>query len=102
MRTQRRFDQLSERLECTLSKWWGASLYFGTTAFVALPWGWDGIDKFIFTTNSVILVLVLGCNRRDTKALLTQNEKLLERLGVDTDLARLEEKTEAEIEELRA
>lgn len=94
---QRAFDCLSERVEHLLSTWWGVAAYFGLMTLCGLVWGWDGIDRAIYVTGGMILVLLIGCGRRDAKAIHAK----LDRITPGHDLDRIEERAEREIEQAR-
>lgn len=98
MTVQGCFDWLSEHLERVLSTWWGALLYFAILSFAALPWGWDGLDRAIYISGAIVIILLIGCGRRDNKAIHAK----LDVLTPDDTLNRLEERSEAEIEEARS
>lgn len=97
---QRAFDCLSDKIEGWLALWWGALLFILARPFAYHFAGWDGLDRLIYTSDDLVLLLLIGCGRRDTKALLAQNERILKALGV-TGFDRLEEREEREIEEAR-
>jgi len=62
--------------------------------------GWDGLDRVIYTTDDLLIVLLIGVGFRDTKALLAQNEKILGALGVE-GYKRIERLSSREIDEAR-
>lgn len=97
MTPQAAFDWLSEHLEKVLSTWWGAGGYFALCALSGALWGWDGLDRTVYLTGGIIIILLVGSARRDWKAQHAQTEAMLD----GEDLKRLEEKSEAEIEEVR-
>lgn len=94
---QRIFDRLSERGEWLLASWWGAGAYLSVAALSAVLWGWDGLDRFIFLSGALVLVMLVGSGRRDSKAVHAK----LDRATPGEDMNRIEELTEREIEELR-
>lgn len=97
MRAQRVFDRLSERAEWFLSTWWGALAYIVACASAYLIWGWDGVDRAVYVSGGLILVLLIGSGRRDSKAVHAKLDDIDER----DDMTRVEELSEQEIEERR-
>jgi low affinity Fe/Cu permease len=91
------FILVSDHVEEFLSWWIGFSMYTVGMGVAYWLWGWDGIDRYIYVSGALILILVLGSGRRDTKAIHAR----LDKLTPDDTLNRLEERTEAEIEALR-
>ncbi len=94
---QRGFDCLSERIEWVLSTWWGVSLYVAACLASYVLGAWDGVDRWTFLTGTLILVLLIGSGRRDSKATHIKLDDIDER----DDLNRIEELTEDEIVEKR-
>ncbi len=94
---QRGFDRLSERIEWALSTWWGVSLYVAACIASYAAGAWDGLDRWTFTTGTLILVLLIGGGRRDSKATHAKLDDIDDR----DDLNRIEELSEVEIEERR-
>lgn len=90
---QRAFMTLCDRLEYTLSRWWGTSAYIVSMAF-ALYWGWDPLDRWIYISNAVLVVLLIGNARRSDKAM----HRKLDNVDPREDHNRLEEQDEQEIE----
>ena len=97
MRLQAAFDCASDRAERLLASWWGAATYLGLAALCAVRWGWDGPDRFFTLSGGVILVLLLGASRRSSLAVHAKLDDIDER----DDMTRVEELSEAEIEERR-
>lgn len=94
MKPQRAFDSLSDWIEWFLARWWGASLYL----FGAIVWcSWDGADRYVTMTGAVILVLLVGGGRRDSKATHAKLDDIDDR----DDMTRIEESSEEEIEARR-
>lgn len=94
---QHAFDRLSEATERFLASWWGVTLTTALCALCGLLWGWDGIDRAIYIVGFFVVILLIGTSRRDWKAQHAQMEATLE----GADLARLEERSEQEIEAAR-
>lgn len=97
MNFQRAFDCASERLEHALSTWLGVLVYLALCGLTFALWGWDGIDRFVYLTGAIIIVLLIGAGRRDSKAAQAK----LDALTPDDTLNRLEERQERDIERLR-
>ena len=94
---QHAFDTLSEWIEWFMATWWGASAYFACCVLVALGYGWDGLDRITYLTGALILVLLIGSGRRDSKATHAKLDCITDR----DDLNHIEERTEQEIEARR-
>lgn len=94
---QHAFDCLSERIEWLLSRWWGAGAYFALWIAAYAGWLWDGLDRFVYVTGGAILVLLIGCGRRDSKAAQAKLDTLTPGHALD----RLEERDERAIEAAR-
>ena len=97
MRGQVPFDWLSEKVEWFLSRWWGGAIYF--ISWVVSFWfgGWDWMDRWVYITGGIILILLVGGARRSSKAMHVKLDDIDER----EDLNRIEELTEEEIERKR-
>lgn len=55
-------------LEYGLSRWWGSLAY--ASSMLLVPWvGWDTIDRWIYMTNALLMVLLIGNARRSDKAM---------------------------------
>lgn len=94
---QHMFDCLSEWIEHAFSTWWGVGLYAVLSAVAYVLAGWDGLDRFVYMTGALIVILLIGSGRRDSKAAQAKLDTLTE--GAELD--RLEELSEAEIEARR-
>ncbi len=94
---QRGFDCFSERIEWGLSRWWGVALYVSACIASYVVGAWEGLDRWTFATGTLILVLLIGSGRRNSKATHVKLDDIDER----DDLNRIEELTEDEIEEKR-
>lgn len=84
---------LCDWLEYALSRWWGTSLYLASMV-VALHWGWDPLDRWIYISNAALVVLLIGNARRSDKAM----HRKLDDIDPREDHNRLEERDEREIE----
>lgn len=94
---QKAFDRFSGGLEWFLSRWWGVLLYCLTCLGFYWLWDWDGIDRFIYTSGVLLVVLLIGGARRSNIAMHTKLDDIDER----DDLNRIEDLSEEEIEERR-
>lgn len=94
---QRTFDAASEWAERVLATWRGAGAYAVLAGICGAVWGWNGVDRFIYVTTAVVVVLLIGSGRRDNKAAQAKLDTLTE----GHELDRLEEKPEREIEAAR-
>jgi len=66
---QRPFMCLCDRLEYVLSRWWGASSYVLSLFATYRLWGWDGIDRWIYISGVLLVVLLIGNSRRSDRAM---------------------------------
>lgn len=65
---QRPFMCLCDRLEYVLSRWWGVALYVaGCVVFWLISW--DAVDRWIYTSGVLLVVLLIGNARRSDKAM---------------------------------
>lgn len=95
---QHRFDRLSDRIEHIFSTWWGVTLYVGAACAVYAIWQWDGLDRFFYISGGMLVVLLLGASRRDSIA----NQVKMDAMTTDNDLDGIEERTEQDIQDIRA
>lgn len=65
---QHAFIRICDRLEYVLSRWWGTALYASTLPLTFLAGGWDGIDRWVYITGVLLVVLLIGNARRSDKA----------------------------------
>jgi low affinity Fe/Cu permease len=94
---QRGFDRFSGGLEWVLSRWWGVLAYCLICGLFYWLWDWDGIDRFIYTSGVLLVVLLVGGARRSNLAMHAKLDDIDDR----DDLNRIEELSEEEIERKR-
>lgn len=94
---QEAFNCAADKLEYILSRWWGFLAYVALT-LGCFAWGWDGVDRFTYLANAMVVLLVLSCARRSDKAVHAK----LDAIDPDASHNRLEERDEAEIERARS
>jgi len=94
---QRAFDTMSSGIEWFFSRWWGVVLYCLLCVVFYLLWDWDGIDRFIYTSGVLLVVLLIGGARRSNIAMHIKLDDIDER----DDLNRIEELSEEELERKR-
>lgn len=97
MNIQKDFDVISGGVEWFLSRWWGVALYLVACVLSFVAWGWDGLDRVVYTSGTVFLVLLIGGARRSSKAMHVKLDDIDER----DDLNRIEDLCEEEIERKR-
>ena len=97
MNIESQFKALSDRAECFLSSWRGFVIYMSVTLFCAGVWGWDGIDRWLYISTTIVVMLLLNQGRRSDHAMHLNLD------AIDPVAAhnRMEEATEREIEEAR-
>lgn len=64
----RAFIKLTDATEWFLSQWWGFCVYMFLTVASYLLWAWDGVDRFTYLINGILVILLLNAGRRDSKA----------------------------------
>ena len=64
----RGFARFAEHCEYVLSRWWGFAAYLAASGVLFAVWGWDGLDRFTYLTNGLLVILLLNVNRRDSRA----------------------------------
>lgn len=94
---QRAFDTLSDWIEWFLARWWGVLLYICAIAPCYYLWGWDGVDRYVYMSGGLLVILLVGAGRRDSKATHAKLDDIDER----DDMTRVEELSEEEIERRR-
>jgi low affinity Fe/Cu permease len=97
MTFQQAFDRFSGALEWFLSRWWGVLIYVLVCGLFYWLWDWDGIDRFIYTSGVLLVVLLIGGARRSNIAMHIKLDDIDER----DDLNRIEELSEDELERKR-
>ncbi|MPR36614.1 hypothetical protein [Salmonirosea aquatica] len=64
----RLFAHFTDSVEWLLSQWWGFGAYLALSWITYHAWGWDGIDRFTYMANGVLVIMLLNNARRDSKA----------------------------------
>jgi low affinity Fe/Cu permease len=97
MSIQQKFDCFSGAIEKGLSRWWGVLIYVVLSVVFYFVWDWDGLDRWIYVSSVLLVILLVGGARRSNLAMHAKLDDIDER----DDLNRIEELSEEEIERKR-
>lgn len=62
------FARFTDSVEWLLSQWWAFLAYLFFTWLTYFLWDWDGVDRFTYLTNGILVIMLLNNARRDSKA----------------------------------
>lgn len=54
------FIKLTDGVEWILSKWWAFLSYLFLSWLTYHLWGWDGVDRFTYLANGVLVIMLLN------------------------------------------
>lgn len=60
---------LCDKLEYALSRWWGTGSYAATLAAAWWWFGWDTMDRWVYISNAMLVVMLIGNSRRSDRAM---------------------------------
>lgn len=90
--TQKAFIRFCDRLEYALSRWWGVAIYC-LTLIAAWLRSWDTLDRWIYISGVLLVVLLIGNARRSDKAMHIK----LDEIDPRQDHNKLERRDEPEM-----
>lgn len=66
---QHGYMRASDGVEYALSRWWGWFAYAATLAASYVWWGWDTIDRWVYISNALLVVLLIRNQRASDRAM---------------------------------
>lgn len=91
------FNTASDHAERILASWWGFSTFIAVALLCAALWGWDGIDRWLTITGTLLVMLLINQSRRSDTAMHIK----LDAIDPSPEHNELEKHTQSEIEQSR-
>lgn len=91
------FNCVSDEAERILASWWGFTGFSLLGALCAAIWGWDGIDRWLTVTGTLLVMLLINQGRRSDQAMHLK----LDTIDPDDSHNEIESRSEREIKEAR-